>query len=88
LAYLFYKLIFWREFSVGIAPLVIGFFFMGSLQLVFVGIVGEYVGQIHTLVQRRPLVVEQERVNFEHPPGRPLPESPRNAQSQHVGAEE
>jgi len=76
LAYLFYKLIFWNEFSLGIAPLVIGVFFMGSLQLVFVGIVGEYIGQIHTLVQRRPLVVEQDRVNFEYAPGEPLRESP------------
>jgi glycosyltransferase involved in cell wall biosynthesis len=76
LSYFVYKLIFWNEFSVGIAPLVIGLFFMGSLQLVFVGIIGEYVGQIHTLVQRRPLVVEQERLNFQNSPGEPLPESP------------
>jgi polyisoprenyl-phosphate glycosyltransferase len=84
LAYLFYKLIFWNEFTLGIAPLVIGVFFMGSLQLVFVGIIGEYIGQIHTLVQRRPLVVEQDRVNFEYAPGEPLRESPMNAQGQQV----
>lgn len=76
LAYLVYKLVFWNEFSVGIAPLVIGVFFMGSLQLIFVGIIGEYVGQIHTLVQHRPLVVEQDRLNFDVPPGEPLHESP------------
>jgi polyisoprenyl-phosphate glycosyltransferase len=64
LSYLAYKLIFWERFSVGIAPLVIGLFFFGSVQLFFLGIVGEYVGAIHTQVLRRPLVIEKERVNF------------------------
>ncbi|MFB3915164.1 MAG: glycosyltransferase family 2 protein [Terriglobales bacterium] len=71
-AYLMYKLLFWKQFSVGIAPLVIGAFFFGSLQLLFMGIVGEYIGQIHTLVQKRPLVIEEERINFEYGPGEPL----------------
>ncbi|MBZ5654293.1 MAG: glycosyltransferase family 2 protein [Acidobacteriia bacterium] len=84
ITYFLYKLLFWRNFSVGIAPLVIGMFLMGSLQLVFVGIIGEYIGQIHTLVQRRPLVVEQERLNFQHAPGEPLAESPFDRQSQPV----
>jgi|ERR1700676_295553 len=75
-AYFLYKLLFWSHFSVGMAPLVIGMFLMGSLQLVFVGIIGEYIGQIHTLVQRRPLVVEQERLNFEFAPGEPMAQSP------------
>jgi glycosyltransferase involved in cell wall biosynthesis len=70
--YFFYKLLFWSRFSVGIAPLVIGIFFLGSLQLVFLGIFGEYIGAIHTQVQKRPHVVELERVNFECPPGLPL----------------
>ena len=74
LAYLIYKLIFWSRFSVGIAPLVIGVFFFMSLQMLFMGIVGEYIGTIHTLVQKRPLVVEQERINFEYGPGKPLSE--------------
>jgi len=82
LVYLGYKIIFWNKFSVGIAPLVIGVFFMGSLQLLFGGIVGEYIGQIHTLVQNRPLVVEQERVNFDKPAGTPLSESPFGNQPQ------
>jgi glycosyltransferase involved in cell wall biosynthesis len=69
--YLLYKLIFWRNFSVGIAPLVIGGFFFSSLQLLFLGILGEYVGAIHTMVQQRPYVFEQERVNFEYEPGEP-----------------
>jgi len=75
LAYLVYKLIYWSRFNVGIAPLVIGFFFFGSIQLLFMGIIGEYIGTIHTLVQKRPLVVEQERINFEYGPGEPLKSS-------------
>ena len=71
-AYLLYKLIFWSHFSVGIAPLVIGVFFFMSIQMLFMGIIGEYIGTIHTLVQKRPLVVEQERINFEYGPGEPL----------------
>jgi glycosyltransferase involved in cell wall biosynthesis len=72
LAYLIYKLVFWSHFSVGIAPLVIGVFFFMSIQMLFMGIIGEYIGTIHTLVQKRPLVVEQERINFEYGPGEPL----------------
>ena len=64
LGYFVYKLIFWSSFSVGVAPLVIGLFVFSSVQLFFLGIVGEYVGAIHTQVLRRPLVVEKERVNF------------------------
>ena len=74
LAYFIYKLLFWNSFSLGIAPLVIGIFFLSSIQLLFMGIVGEYIGTIHTMVQNRPLVVEQERVNFEYGPGEPLRE--------------
>lgn len=64
LVYLVYKLLFWNQISVGIAPLVVGLFFFSSVQLVFLGVVGEYVGAIHTQVLRRPLVVERERINF------------------------
>jgi len=73
--YLVYKLLFWSRFSVGIAPLVIGIFFFSSVQLISVGIIGEYIGSIHTYVQKRPLVVERERVNFEHEPGMPRPDT-------------
>lgn len=62
--YLVYKLIFWRSFTVGVAPLVLGLFFLGSVQLISLGIIGEYVGSIHTLVLNRPLVTERERINF------------------------
>jgi glycosyltransferase involved in cell wall biosynthesis len=64
LAYLIYKLANWSTFSAGTAPLVIGLFFLGSVQLFFLGVVGEYVGAIYTQVLHRPLVVEQERINF------------------------
>jgi glycosyltransferase involved in cell wall biosynthesis len=62
--YLVYKLIDWQNFTLGLAPVVIGLFFMGSLQLLFLGIVGEYIGSIYTLAIRRPLVIEKERINF------------------------
>ncbi len=64
-AYLVYKVLFWNNFSVGIAPVVIGIFFFASVQLIFIGILGEYIGAIHTQVMRRPLVVERERINFD-----------------------
>lgn len=62
--YSMYKIIFWQSFSVGIAPFVIGLFFFSAVQLFFIGIVGEYVGAIHTQVLKRPLVIEKERINF------------------------
>ena len=62
--YLLYKLLYWNSFQLGLAPLVIGMFFFSSVQLIFLGIVGEYVGAIHTQVLKRPLVVEKERINF------------------------
>jgi glycosyltransferase involved in cell wall biosynthesis len=65
LFYLVYKLLFWSTFSVGIAPLVIGIFFFGGVQLFFLGIIGEYIGAIFTQVKKRPLVIEKERINFD-----------------------
>jgi dolichol-phosphate mannosyltransferase len=59
------KLIYWDAFPMGIAPVVIGMFFLLGIQLMFIGILGEYVGSIHTYLQKRPLVVEKERVNFD-----------------------
>jgi glycosyltransferase involved in cell wall biosynthesis len=64
LGYLVYKLIFWNSFTVGIAPLVIGLFFFSAVQLFFIGIIGEYIGAIHTQVLKRPRVIEKERINF------------------------
>lgn len=63
--YFFYKLLFWSSFSLGMAPVVIGLFFFFSVQLFFIGIIGEYIGAIHTQVMNRPLVVEKERINFD-----------------------
>jgi glycosyltransferase involved in cell wall biosynthesis len=63
--YLIYKLLYWDSFQLGTAPLIIGFFFIASVQLFFIGILGEYIGAIHTQVLRRPLVIEKERVNFD-----------------------
>ena len=65
LTYLSLKIVFWNTFSMGMAPLVIGVFFFGSVQLFFTGLLGEYVAAIHTQVLKRPHVVEQERLNFD-----------------------
>jgi glycosyltransferase involved in cell wall biosynthesis len=65
--YLILKLIFWNSFTMGAAPTLIGIFFIGSVLLFFIGMVGEYVGAVLTRVTRRPLVVEKERVNFTAP---------------------
>ena len=64
LFYLVYKLLFWNRFELGLAPLVVGIFFFSSVQLFFLGLVGEYVGSVHTHVRHMPLVVEKERINF------------------------
>ena len=64
LGYIILKIIFWQQFELGLAPLVVGMFFFGSVQLFFIGILGEYIGAIHTQVLKRPHVVELERINF------------------------
>ena len=64
ITYLIYKILFWDNFQVGIAPLVIGFFFFGGVQLFFLGIIGEYISAILIQVKNRPLVIEKERINF------------------------
>jgi glycosyltransferase involved in cell wall biosynthesis len=64
-AYLVYKLLFWSRFQLGTAPIIIGIFFFAAVQLFFIGILGEYIGSIHTQVLRRPRVIEKERINFE-----------------------
>ena len=62
--YFIMKIIYWDSMPLGQAPLVIGLFFFSSIQLFFIGIIGEYIGNIHTHVMNRPLVVEKERINF------------------------
>ena len=65
LGYLIAKLMFWNELQLGTAPLLIGIYFFGAVQLFFIGVLGEYIGSIHTQVHKRPLVVEKERINFD-----------------------
>jgi glycosyltransferase involved in cell wall biosynthesis len=65
LGYLIYKLIYWQTFTLGLAPLVIGLFFFSAVQLIFIGIIGEYVGAVYTQVKNKPLVIEEERINFD-----------------------
>lgn len=63
--YFIYKIVYWYELTVGIAPLVIGLFFFASVQLFFIGVIGEYIGSIYTQIKGRPLVIERERINFD-----------------------
>lgn len=62
--YLIYKLIYWDSFIPGMAPVTIGMFLLGAIQLVFIGIMGEYIISINRRVMKRPLVIEEERINF------------------------
>lgn len=64
LVYLLLKLIFWYSFPIGTTPLLLGLFFFMSIQLFFIGIMGEYIGLIYTKITRRPLVIEKYRRNF------------------------
>ena len=65
LVYLVLKLVYWDRFSAGFAPMIIGLFFLNAIELLFIGFVGEYVMSINTRVMNRPLVIEEERLNFE-----------------------
>ena len=65
LVYFILKLVWWDTFNLGLAPLVIGLFFFSSVQLFFIGIIGEYLGAVWTQVRNRPLVIEEERINFQ-----------------------
>ena len=64
-AYLVMKLIWWDRFPAGMAPMLIGMLFLGSVQLFFIGILGEYIMSINQRVMKRPLVIEEERINWE-----------------------
>ena len=65
LFYLIMKLTHWHQFTVGMAPMLIGVFFLGAVQLFFIGLIGEYIMSINVRVMNRPLVIEEERINFE-----------------------
>lgn len=62
--YLIMKLVYWKHFQAGMAPILIGIFFLGSIQLLFIGIIGEYIGAILRKVTRKPNVVVKETINF------------------------
>lgn len=64
LVYLVLKLVYWDIFVAGTAPILIGMFFLGAIQLIFLGIMGEYILSINQRVMKRPLVIEEERLNF------------------------
>ena len=59
------KLIYWDDFAMGVAPLVVGIFFLFGLMFIFIGFLGEYMGSIHSFVRNRPLVTERERIGFD-----------------------
>jgi glycosyltransferase involved in cell wall biosynthesis len=65
IVYLIMKLMYWDRFPAGMAPLLIGMCFLGSVQIFFIGLVGEYILSINTRVMKRPLVIEEERLNFD-----------------------
>ena len=64
MVYLVMKLIWWDGFPAGMAPMLIGMLFLGSVQLFFIGFLGEYIMSINQRVMKRPLVIEEERINF------------------------
>lgn len=63
--YLIFKLVFWNNFPMGMAPVLLGVFVIGSVQLFFIGLLGEYILNINTRVMNRPLVIEERRINFD-----------------------
>lgn len=65
LVYFILKLCYWDTFSAGMAPMLIGIFFLGSVQLIFLGLIGEYILSMNKRIMNRPLVIEEERLNFE-----------------------
>ena len=65
--YLVNKLLHWYEVQSGNAPIILGIYVLGSLQLFFIGLVGEYILNINTRVIHRPITVEEKRINFDEP---------------------
>ena len=64
LVYFVYKLVYWDRFPAGIVPMMLGLFFLNAVELLFIGFVGEYVMSVNTRTMNRPLVIEEERINF------------------------
>lgn len=65
LFYLIFKLFFWNSFAAGMIPVLLGVFVLGSIQLFFIGILGEYILAINSRIMKRPWVIEEERINFD-----------------------
>lgn len=65
IVYLVYKLTHWYSFNAGVAPLVVGMFFISGVQMFFLGMMGEYILSVNERIRRRPLVIEKTRLNFE-----------------------
>ena len=65
LIYLILKLVYWDRFAAGMTPILLGVFILGSVQIFFIGLLGEYIMNINTRVMTRPLVIEEERINFD-----------------------
>ena len=64
IVYLILKVLYWDRFAAGMIPILLGMLFLGSVQILFIGIIGEYVLAINQRSMKRPLVVEEERINF------------------------
>lgn len=79
--YLVLKLLHWNDFPAGMAPMLIGMCFLGSVQIFFIGLVGEYILSINLRVMKRPLVVEEERLNFDAEEPKEIPEVIRAAEA-------
>lgn len=62
--YMVWKIVYWDQFGFGVAPIIISIFFLASIQLFCMGVLGEYIGAIYTRVNKKPVVVEKERINF------------------------
>ncbi|MEI8230794.1 MAG: glycosyltransferase family 2 protein [Candidatus Peregrinibacteria bacterium] len=75
IGYFIAKLVLWNTFSAGIAPILVGAFLFLSVQMFFIGLIGEYIAAMHTQILHRPLVVEKERINFGDPPDSSLPKA-------------
>lgn len=65
LFYFIKKVLFWNSFEIGIAPLIISFFFISAIQFIFIGVLGEYVAEVLNRLKKRPMVIEEERLNFD-----------------------
>ena len=64
MVYFVLKLMFWKNFPAGTAPILFGVYFLGSVQIFMIGLVGEYIIKVNQRVMKRPLVIEEERINF------------------------